>query len=85
MSILQFNPDFYTILDSEIPGTPPGSNRKVYLSRISIDGVEEMHEYSSDERLYRHFEYARFESIDQTRRYLQKLLERRESIHPSAG
>ena len=36
-----------------------------------MDGLEEMHAYSTDKRLYEYFEYEPFKTIDDTRQYLQ--------------
>ncbi len=74
---------FYKALDSEIPGGVLPEldqsivpNRNLYLTRISMDGLEQMHEYSKDARLYRHFEFEPFQSIEETGAYLKKLLAR---------
>ena len=40
-----------------------------------MDGLEEMHAYSTDERLYEYFEYDPFITIDDTKQYLQKLID----------
>lgn len=74
---------FYKILDSIIPGGTLEDldksvlpNRNLYLTRISMDGLEDMHEYSKDERLYRYFEFEPFKNINETRSYLEKLINR---------
>jgi len=74
---------FYKALDSIIPGGTLGDldksvvpNRSIYLTRISMNRLEEMHEYSKDERLYRYFEFEPFKNINETRAYLQKLINR---------
>ena len=40
-----------------------------------MDGLEEMHAYSTDERLYEYFEYEPFITIDDIKQYLQKLID----------
>jgi len=40
-----------------------------------MDGLEEMHAYSTDKKLYEYFEYEPFKMIDDTRQYLQKLID----------
>jgi len=74
---------FYKALDEVLPGgelrnldTRVVPNRSLYLTRISMDGLDEMHEYSKDKRLYKHFEFEPFKTVDQTKQYLQKLLDR---------
>ena len=39
-----------------------------------MSGLEEMHSYSMDKRLYEYFEYEPFKTIDDTRNYLKKLI-----------
>lgn len=73
--------EFYHILDKIVPGgdyeyAKSQPDRELYLTRISMDGLEEMHEYSKDERLYRYFEYKPQKSIHETEEYLHKLLDR---------
>jgi [ribosomal protein S5]-alanine N-acetyltransferase len=75
--------NFYKVLDSLAPGGTLDYldkaivlNRNLYLTKISMDGLIEMHEYSKDSRLYKYFEFEPFKDIDETRRYLQKLVDR---------
>ena len=70
--------DFYHILDQVIPGgnykqVKDNNDRQLYLNRISIDGLEEMHKYSQDKRLYEYFEYKPFNSINDTKKYIKRL------------
>ena len=72
---------FYRILDEVIPGgdyehakSQPG--RELYLIRISMHGLEEMYEYSKDERLYSYFEFEPHKTLDDTEKYLKKLIGR---------
>ncbi|MGA1823439.1 MAG: GNAT family N-acetyltransferase [bacterium] len=72
--------EFYHILDEVIPGgnyeqIKDCPDRSLYLQRISVDGLEEMHDYSKDKRLYKYFEYEHFKSIDDTEKYLKGLIE----------
>ena len=72
--------EFYKMLNDNFPGTDlkdPESdpNRKIYFTRISMDGLDEMHAYSTDSRLYEYLEYEPFKTIEDTRDYLQKLID----------
>jgi [ribosomal protein S5]-alanine N-acetyltransferase len=51
------------------------SNRTLYFTRLSMDGLKEMHEYSLDERLYEYFEFKPFKTIDDTEKYLNRLID----------
>lgn len=75
--------DFYKALDAIIPGgaleeldLTVVSNRNLYLTRISMEGLQDMHEYSIDDRLYKYLEFEPFKNIDETKAYLQKLIDR---------
>jgi len=73
------NFEFYRLLDEILPGgdyenTKNYPNRKIYFARISIDGLKEMHNYSTDERLYEYFEFETFKTIEDTRDYLGNLI-----------
>ena len=84
MNIQQFSlseAEFYRILDQVIPGgelaevngaNPP---RKIYLTKLNISGLAEMHDYSKDERLYQFLETPAVKNIDETKVYLENLLE----------
>ena len=52
------------------------ANSDIYFERISMAGLEEMNEYSIDERLYEFFEFKPFTNIHETKKYLEKLLRR---------
>lgn len=48
----------------------------IYFERLSMAGLEEMHRYSVDERLYQFFEFDPFDSIVRTKEYIEKLIYR---------
>jgi RimJ/RimL family protein N-acetyltransferase/acyl carrier protein len=48
----------------------------IYFEHLSMGGLEEMHKYSKDERLYEFFEFEPFKEIDDTKAYIEKLLQR---------
>jgi len=52
------------------------SESNIYFENFSMDGLEEMHQYSKDERLYEFFEFDPFKEIDDTKAYIEKLLQR---------
>ena len=61
---------FSTVLSGEKQQTD------IHFTHFSISGLEEMHRYSTDERLYEFFEFAPFKTIDETKAYIGKLLDR---------
>lgn len=72
--------ELYQRLDRLVPGDePPGGavlqiDRELYFERMSLDGLEDMHRYSVDERLYEFFEYRPFVTIGETKAYIEKQL-----------
>ena len=52
------------------------SESDIYFEHFSMSGLEEMHQYSKDERLYEFFEFDPFKEIDDTKKYIEKLLQR---------
>ena len=52
------------------------SESDIYFEHFSMDGLEEMHQYSIDERLYEFFEFDPFKKIDDTKAYIKKILQR---------
>lgn len=72
---------FYDSLESIVPGdssTRSGdpANSRIYLSRLDMSGLHEMHEYStSDNRFYEYLEYEPFKSLEDTTAYLQNLIQ----------
>lgn len=78
--------EFYSILDKIVPGdglVKRGvESTRIYFTRLSMDCVEEMHEYSvADNRFYDYLEYEPFKSIDDTKKYLKKLIDLEGEIH----
>ena len=73
--------EFYRILDEVVPGgtrkrvQEAVPARKIFLERISMDGLHEMHEYSKDERLFRHLVSQPSKTKKDTEKYLNKFLE----------
>ena len=73
---------FYQRFDQIVPGdmhskdAPKINESDIYFERLSIAGLEEMHRYSTDERLYEFFEFDRFDTIEKTKTYIEKLLQR---------
>jgi len=49
---------------------------EINLIEISLDCLDNMWAYSSDERFYEHFEFDVYKSRDETRDYLLKLTQR---------
>lgn len=74
--------EFYRRLDEVVPGDSSAVHgnalieNDLYFERLSKSGLEEMHRYSTNEKLYEFFEFAPFKNIDQTKEYLEKLLQR---------
>jgi [ribosomal protein S5]-alanine N-acetyltransferase len=55
------------------------SKYDVYFDKISMNGLEDMHRYSTRESLYEFFEFSPFDDISSTKKYLEKLLSRMNS------
>ncbi len=55
------------------PGLRSGSNG-IYFSSVSMEGLEEMHKYSINEKLYEFFEFDAFKHQSETANYIKKLL-----------
>jgi ribosomal-protein-alanine N-acetyltransferase len=75
--------DFFNeLLKNSLPGfsidgkETNNISKDIYFERLSILGLDEMHRYSKDARLYEYFEFDPFTEMDQTRKYLEKLLSR---------
>jgi ribosomal-protein-alanine N-acetyltransferase len=74
--------EFYRRFDQIVPGAvnledvTQASELDIYFERLSMAGLEEMHRYSADDRLYEFFEFDSFDSVEKTKSYLEKLLKR---------
>ena len=73
---------FYLKLEKDIPGSNGGTGKeRIYLTRISMDGLSDFHEYSvSNPIFYKYLEYEPFKTIDDSRKYLRNLLELEKDI-----
>lgn len=45
----------------------------IYFERLSIAGLQEMHRYSTNPKLYEYLEFEPFDTIDKTEKYIAKL------------
>ena len=45
----------------------------VYFEKLTLDGLEEMHRYSKNEKLYKFFEFKPFTNIHETKEYMNEL------------
>ena len=74
--------EFYKRFESVLPGEELSYISKnkletdIFFEHFSMAGLEEMHRYSIDERLYEFFEFKPFVNINETKAYLEKLLGR---------
>lgn len=48
---------------------------RIDLIKICEDGLADMHEYSKNPEFYKYFEYEPFKTIEETKKYLNKLIE----------
>ena len=69
--------EFYFRFSNLTPGSVSlgdgGTHSAVYFERLSMAGLEEMHRYSKDVRLYEYFEMPPFDTVARTREYIEKL------------
>jgi ribosomal-protein-alanine N-acetyltransferase len=54
----------------------------VFFERLSLQGLEEMHNYSKNNKLYEFFEFDSFKSLKETKSYIEKLISR---MRPSSS
>ena len=79
--------DFITRFTNVCPGSAvlgidySSINFDIYFEPLSMAGLEEMHRYSKDVRLYEFFEFDPFDTIEKTRTYIEKL-EQRMTVDP---
>jgi [ribosomal protein S5]-alanine N-acetyltransferase len=52
---------------------------RISLTEINMDGLEDMHEYSSKKEFYKYLEYDNFKTIEETKNYLKKIIKRSKS------
>jgi RimJ/RimL family protein N-acetyltransferase/acyl carrier protein len=67
--------EFFMNFTTVLPGSNSCSS-SIYFTPISMDSLEEMHSYSLKEQFYEYFEFAPFQDINETKSYIEKLLER---------
>ncbi len=67
--------DFFEEFLKGAPGTESDSSG-IYFSALSMVGLEEMHKYSTNEKLYEFFEFGAFKCKTETADYIEKLLYR---------
>jgi RimJ/RimL family protein N-acetyltransferase/acyl carrier protein len=69
--------DVFLRLDSELPGTVEYENDgDLYFERLNIYGLDDFLGYSLNKKLYTHLEFPPQKSIEETKKYLEKLLSR---------
>ena len=59
--------------------TPKLVGKSIYLSDLSLDDLTDMHEYSRIDKFYAYLEFSSHKTITETRQYLQKLLDRKQT------
>jgi RimJ/RimL family protein N-acetyltransferase/acyl carrier protein len=52
------------------------SDADIYFERLSMSGLDEMHRYSRNPRLYEFFEFDPFDTIEKTKVYIEKIVGR---------
>ena len=74
---------FFNLIDNILPGYDINNNNiiknlssEIYFEKLSLNGLEEMHKYSIDPRLYEYFEFEPFKNINETKLYIEKLINR---------
>ena len=60
---------------------PEDDSNEIYFEPISLNGLDEMHEYSVKEEFYEFFEFEPFKTINETKQYLKKLINRTKLIY----
>ena len=61
---------------SNLSNEDTGPSLTIYFEPMSMDGLQEMHAYSLDARLYEFFEFPPFTKLEKTRDYIQRNLDR---------
>jgi len=67
--------NFFEKFSTVTPGLGSDSTG-IYFSSVSMEGLEEMHKYSINEKLYEFFEFDAFKHQSETAKYIEKLLQR---------
>lgn len=73
---IEFATRFTTLIPGGCKDKDGRQETDIYFTHFSLSGLEEMHRYSKDERLYEFFEFDPFKTIDETKAYIEKLLNR---------
>ncbi len=72
--------EFYRRFNGVCPGRSASCedilNLDIYFEPLSMAGLNEMHRYSKDFRLYEYFEFDPFDTIEKTKDYIEKLEQR---------
>src|SRR4051812_47948825 len=75
-------PELYRRLDQIVPGygsegpAAPFAESPIVFERLSMTGLDEMHRYSIDQRLYEFFEFKPFAHLSETKAYIERLQSR---------
>ncbi len=67
--------EFFKKFTTVLPGSDSQSN-DIYFLPMNMDGLEEMHKYSINEKFYEFFEFDAFTHQSETKKYIEKLLHR---------
>ena len=72
---------FFNKFTKVLPGQFENKNQNlkefsIYFDHFSKDAIAEMHRYSVNETFYEHYEFDAFTSIDETSKYMDKLINR---------
>jgi len=73
----EFQSSAHFILEEILP-IDNSNQPKIIFENASLSGLKEMHRYSVNEKFYEFLEYPAFETINQTKNYLNKLLKSQE-------
>lgn len=64
-------------LENEPPGTVESKIEcELYFEKLNLGGLTDMYNYSINPKLYQHFEFPKHKTLEDTKEYLKKLLER---------
>ena len=78
--------EFYSNLENIIPGSGNSDKNRIYLTRVSMDELDDFHEYSTlDPKFYKYLEYEPFNTLDDSRKYLNRLLTIEKNIENRTG